>query len=134
MIIHHQDNIAGFAGAHTLYWLGQPLTYQGIGSASGDVVMIAESGAFVMTGYDADLIESLVITMVAEAGTFVMTGYDADLIPPLVVTLVAESGSFIMTGYDATLRAPVNWTDLPATPDNIWVDLAATPANPWVDA
>jgi len=25
MIIYHQDNVAGFAGAHTYYWVGQPM-------------------------------------------------------------------------------------------------------------
>ncbi len=25
MIIHHQNNIAAFAGNHVIYWVGQPL-------------------------------------------------------------------------------------------------------------
>lgn len=28
MIIHHQDNIAAFGGAHTVYWPTQPLGFQ----------------------------------------------------------------------------------------------------------
>ena len=30
MIIHHQDNISAFAGAHTFYWPTQPLLFQRI--------------------------------------------------------------------------------------------------------
>ena len=34
MIIHHQDNVAAFAGAHTIYWPTQPLGFQRISITS----------------------------------------------------------------------------------------------------
>jgi hypothetical protein len=35
MIIHHQNNVAAFAGNHVVYWVGQPLFQWRISITSG---------------------------------------------------------------------------------------------------
>ena len=62
-------------------------------------VLTAESGAFTITGTDADLIAEN--RLVAESGAFTWAGQDAALI--FSSTLIAESGAFTWTGTDATL-------------------------------
>ncbi len=34
MIIHHQDNVAAFAGNHTIYWITQPLLFQRVSATT----------------------------------------------------------------------------------------------------
>ena len=40
MIIYHQDNVAAFAGAHTWYWLLNPLLFQRISVTSAAVGVV----------------------------------------------------------------------------------------------
>lgn len=45
MIIHHQDNVAAFAGAHTWYWPLNPLLFRRIAVTSA--VVAAAVGLYV---------------------------------------------------------------------------------------
>jgi len=42
VIIPHQNNVAGFAGAHTYYWPLNPLLFQRIGKAEVVVVVAGQ--------------------------------------------------------------------------------------------
>ena len=67
---------------------------------------MAETGAFTLTGIDADLIATILkhYKMTAEAGAFALTGQDAGLLIGRVLT--AETGAFALAGNDVVfLRA-----------------------------
>lgn len=68
---------------------------------TGDVTLVADSGSYNYTGYDATLTGPAGSTMVAEAGSYAYTGSDADFLIDRYMT--ADSGSYGYTGYDANL-------------------------------
>lgn len=65
--------------------------------------LFAESGVYVLTGSDADLINGM-STIVAGSGIYVLTGSDVDLISPKFIE--ADSGAYVLTGSDADLINP----------------------------
>lgn len=80
-----QQLIAGYAG---VLW-GSGATY----------FLEAESGSFILTGNDADLLLSR--KLIAESSAFTLTGNDAGLFRNYL--LGCESGAFTLTGQDISL-------------------------------
>lgn len=82
--------------------------YFDLGGAGGPSDLVCDAGAYTVTGFDATLTRSRLLT--CDAGSYTLTGRDATLTRARVLT--ADAGSYALTGHDATLtRARVLSTD-----------------------
>ena len=90
-------------------------------TGGGGKTLSADSGAYTLTGSNADLLHSRFIS--ADAGSYALTGSNADLLRGRFIS--ADAGSYALTGSAATLSSSVLRPDSDITTTN-WTASAGT--------